>query len=400
MSIRVTSVSRKEQKLSKVAAAIHVITQEDTRRSGATTIPDLLGMVPGLDVAQTDANAWAISSRGFNNQVVDKLLVLIDGRSVYDPPFLGVYWAQRNVPLEDIERIEVIRGPGATLWGANAVNGVINIITNSSKATQGGLLTAGAGSGEAHGLIQYGGKIGREGTYRIFAGYDNYNQLVDEVGQPAADGWHLTHGDFRSDWDLSARDALTVEGDILTGRERETLTSFLSLDPPLVVTFGDAIRPGAGEFLGRWTHTFSDCSDMALQVYYDGVNRSSRGVRQLWHTSDNVLPGYAISLDPSSRSENFSSAFLQDELKLADSLSLTLGSKLEHNTYTGFEVAPSVRLAWAPVERQMGGYVSKAVRADELFANIEKLFPSRPAGNRDISAKSLKKERIELLKTA
>jgi len=389
MNIRVTSVSRKEQKLSKVAAAIYVITQEDIRRSGATTIPDLLRMVPGLDVAQVDANAWAISSRGFNDQIANKLLVLIDGRSVYDPSFSGVFWDEQNVPLEDIGRIEVIRGPGATVWGANAVNGVINIITKSSKDTQGGLLTAGAGSSEAHGLIQYGGKMGRKATYRIFGGYDNYNQLVDEVGQPAADGWHLTHGGFRSDWDLSGRDALTVEGDIITGRERQTLTSFVSLDPPLVGTFSDAIRPGAGDILGRWSHTFSGRSDMALQVYFDGVNRTSSGVRQLWHTfdldfqhhlalgsrqdvvwgfeyrhtSDNILPGYAISLDPSSRSENLSSAFAQDEFKLADSLRLTIGSKLEHNTYTGFEVEPSVRLAWSPAERQtLWAAVSRAIR--------------------------------------
>jgi len=389
MNVRVTSVSRKEQKLSKVAAAIYVITQEDIRRSGATTIPDLLRMVPGLDVAQVDANAWAISSRGFNDQIANKLLVLIDGRSVYDPMFSGVFWDQQNVPLEDIERIEVIRGPGATVWGANAVNGVINIITKSSKATQGGLVTAGAGSSEAHGLIQYGGKIGSEGTYRIFGGYDNYDQLVDEFGQPAADGWHLDHGGFRSDWDLSGRDALTVEGDILAGRERQTLNSFVSLSPPLSGEFSDAIRPGAGDLLGRWTHTFLGRSDIALQVYYDGVNRTALGVRELYHTfdmdfqhhlafgsrqdvvwgfehrhtSDDILPGYAISLNPASRSENLSSAFLQDEFRLADSLSLTLGSKLEHNSYTGFEAEPSARLVWSPAERQtLWAAVSRAIR--------------------------------------
>src|SRR6202162_2984718 len=168
MNIKVTSVSRKEQKLSKVAAAIYVITKDDIRRSGAKNIPDLLRMVPGFDVAQIAANSWAISSRGFNDRFADKLLVLIDGRSAYDPRFSGVYWDQQSVPLEDIERIEVIRGPGATVWGANAVNGVVNIITESSKATQGGLLTAAVGSKEAHGLIQYGGKIGRKGTYRVF----------------------------------------------------------------------------------------------------------------------------------------------------------------------------------------------------------------------------------------
>jgi iron complex outermembrane receptor protein len=410
MNTEVTSVSRKEQKLSKVAAAIYVITQDDIRRSGATTIPDLLRMVPGLDVAQVAANTWAISSRGFNDQIADKLLVLIDGRSVYDPTFSGVYWDQQNVPLEDIDRIEVIRGPGATVWGANAVNGVINIITKSSKVTQGGLATAGAGSSEAHGLVQYGGKAGRAGTFRLFASQDNYNNHVNGFDQPAEDAWHLTHGGFRSDWDLSGRDALTVEGDIITGRERQVLSSFISLYPPLEGLFDDAIRPGAGDILGRWTHTFSGRSDMALQVYYDGVNQTNSGVRQLWHTfdldfqhhvhagsrqdvvwgfeyrhtSDNILPGYAISFNPSSRSENLSSAFVQDEIKLADSLSFTVGSKLEHNSFTGFEAEPSGRLAWSPAERQtLWTAVSRAIRqparSDVNLVFNDEVFPG-PGG--------------------
>jgi iron complex outermembrane receptor protein len=389
LNMQVTSVSRKQQRMSKVAAAIYVITQDDIRRSGATIIPDLLRMVPGLDVAQVDANSWAISSRGFNDQIADKLLVLIDGRSVYDPTFSGVFWDQQNVPLEDIERIEVIRGPGATVWGANAVNGVINIITKSSKATQGGLVSAGAGSSEAHGLVQYGGKINRTGTYRIFGSYDNYNNHVNNVNQPAEDAWHITHGGFRSDWDLSAHDALTVEGDIITGRDRQVLTSFISLYPPLVGTFDDPIRPGAGDILGRWTHTFSNRSDTALQVYYSGVNQTSSGVRELWdtfdldfqnhlalgsrqdvvwgfqyrHTADNILPGYAISYNPSGRSQNLSSAFFQDEIELTDSLSLTLGSKLEHNTFTGLEVEPSGRLAWSPADHQtLWAAISRAIR--------------------------------------
>jgi iron complex outermembrane recepter protein len=371
MNTQVTSVSRKEQKLSKVAAAIYVITQEDIRRSGATTIPDLLRMVPGLDVAQVDANSWAISSRGFNDPRANKLLVLIDGRTVYDPTFSGVYWDQQSVPLEDVERIEVIRGPGATVWGANAVNGVINIITKSSKATQGGLVTAGGGSSEAHELVQYGGKAGRNGTYRIFGSYDNYNNHVNKADQSADDAWHLTHGGFRSDWDLTPRDTLTAEADIIAGRERQVLTTFISLYPPLAATFDNPIRPGGGDILGRWTHTFSGRSDMALQVYYNGINRTDYGARELsntfdldfqhhlaigsrqdvvWgfeyrHTSDSILQGYAISFNPSSLSQNLTSAFVQDEIRLADSVSLTLGSKIEHNIYTGFEAEPSGRLA-------------------------------------------------------
>src|ERR1700736_233405 len=178
MNMEVTSVSKKEQKLSSVAAAIFVITQEDIRRSGATNIPDLLRMVPGLDVAQINAHTWAISARGVNHQFANELLVLIDGRAVYTPLFGGVYWDTQDVPLEDIDRIEVIRGPGATVWGANAVNGVINIITKKAADTQGALVTAGGGTaGQARGTVQYGGTIRGSTSYRIFSDYLSYNTL-------------------------------------------------------------------------------------------------------------------------------------------------------------------------------------------------------------------------------
>ena len=174
MNIQVTSASKKEQKLSEVPSAIFVITQEDIRRSGAMNIPDLLRMVPGLDVAQINANTWAISARGFNLQFANKLLVLVDGRAVYTPLFGGVYWETLDVPLEDIERIEVIRGPGGTVWGANAVNGVISIITKSAAETRGGLLTGGGGTlAQGFGTVQYGGKIKEDSSYRVFAKYLN-----------------------------------------------------------------------------------------------------------------------------------------------------------------------------------------------------------------------------------
>ncbi len=194
-NIQVTSVSKKEQSLSKTGAAVFVITQEDIRRSGMMNIPDLLRMAPGVNVARLDANTWAISIRGFNNRYSDQVLVLIDGRSVYSEAFSGVFWDQLNVPLEDIERIEVIRGPGGTVWGANAVNGVINIITKSSKDTQGGLLTAQTGSAEDLGsLLQYGGKIGSAGTFRAFGDYFNVNPSTLASGATGADGWHGSWG--------------------------------------------------------------------------------------------------------------------------------------------------------------------------------------------------------------
>src|SRR5579862_2672384 len=198
MSMEVTSVSKKEQKVSKVGAAIYVITREDIRRSTATSIPDLLRMVPGLDVAQINSNAAAISIRGFNSKYSDMVLVLVDGRAVYTPTFSGVYWDQLDVPLEDIERIEVIRGPGGTVWGANAVNGVINIITRNARATPGGLIRAGAGPQEsAEGLAQYGGRSDAKGTYRIFGDYANLGNAPAPTGESITDGWHKSHAGFR-----------------------------------------------------------------------------------------------------------------------------------------------------------------------------------------------------------
>src|SRR5580700_12333019 len=218
MNTKVTSVSKKEQKMSQVAAAIFVITQEDIRRSGATNLPDLLRMVPGLDVAQINANSWAISARGFNHQFSDKLLVLIDGRSVYTQTRAGVNWDTQDVPLQDIERIEVIRGPGATVWGANAVNGVINVITKQAKDTQGVLVAAGGGTqDQAFGTAQYGGKIGEDASYRVFTKYLDHNDLPDLTGRLTNDGWHLLHGGFRVDGGLSGNDSMTAQGDIYSG---------------------------------------------------------------------------------------------------------------------------------------------------------------------------------------
>src|SRR3984957_19265515 len=197
MNIQVTSVSKKEQKLSKTGAAVFVITQDDIRRSGATNIPDLLRLAPGVDVAQVDANRWAISIRGFSDQHANKVLVLIDGRSVYNPSFSGVFWDTIDVPLEDIERIEVIRGPGGTVWGANAVNGVINIITMKASSTQGGLITAGGGSEDhADAVAQYGGQLGQSGSYRAFGKYFDIGNATFPDGRQAADGWQSGHAGF------------------------------------------------------------------------------------------------------------------------------------------------------------------------------------------------------------
>jgi iron complex outermembrane receptor protein len=218
--------------LSEVAAAIFVITQEDIHRSGAANIPDLLRMVPGLDVAQINSNTWAISARGFNLQFANKLLVLIDGRAVYTPLFGGVNWDTEDVPLEDIERIEVIRGPGGTVWSANAVNGVINIITKKAADTPGMLVTGGGGTqAQEFGTLRYGGKNTESTNYRIFTNYRNNNHLLDLNGQSAEDGWHLLHGGFRADTKLSQKDSLTAQGDVYTGSEGATIAHAI-LSPP------------------------------------------------------------------------------------------------------------------------------------------------------------------------
>lgn len=224
MNIKVTSLTKQDQKMSQVAAAAFVIGQEDIRRSGATNIPDSLRMVPGLDVAQINANTWAISARGFNSQFANKLLVLVDGRAVYTPTFAQVFWDTLDVPLVDIDRIEVIRGPGGTVWGNNAVNGVINIITKKAQDTQGVLVTGGGGTQEqGFGTIQYGGKIREDTAYRVFTDYFNRDHFPDLSGQDGEDGSHLLHGGFRADSTLSVSDNLMVQGDLYSGSEGESI---------------------------------------------------------------------------------------------------------------------------------------------------------------------------------
>ena len=230
MNIEVTSASKTGQRLSETANAIFVITQEDIRNSGATNVPDLLRMVPGLDVAQINASNWAISARGLNSEFANELLVLVDGRSVYTPLTGGVYWNVQDFVLEDIDRIEVICGPGAAIWGSNAVNGVINIITKRAQDTHGALATAGGGSSDRIlGEDRYGGSSGKL-NYRISSTVREENSLVEPQGGSALDGWNLVHGGFRTDTDLSASDKLTVQGDLYEGQDGLTF-GLLSLAP-------------------------------------------------------------------------------------------------------------------------------------------------------------------------
>jgi iron complex outermembrane receptor protein len=378
MNIEVTSVTKGIQKMSQVAAAVFVIGQEDIRRSGATNIPDLLRMVPGLDVAQINANTWAISARGFDSQFANKLLVLVDGRAVYSPTFAQVYWDTLDVPLEDIDRIEVIRGPGGTVWGTNAVNGVINIITKKAQNTLGTLVTGGGGTLEqGFGTAQYGGMT--KGTaYRIFTTYHNRDHFPDLNGQDGGDGLHLLHGGFRVDSDLSKSDALTLQGDIYTGGEGESIIHSV-LSPPENLTVFRRSHLSGGNVLIKWSHTFSSRSDMTLQFYLDRYKRSGPqssedrntidfdfrhhvvlGSRHdlNWgvgyrHSENKTVGTIDLAFVPANQSGNLVNFFVEDQITLKpERLFLYIGTKLEDNYFTGFDFEPSVRLAWTPTNRQ------------------------------------------------
>jgi len=434
LSVKITSVAKKTQALSEAAAAIFVITQDDIRRSGVTSIAEALRMVPGLQVARIDANKWTITSRGFSGRFSNKLLVLIDGRSVYTPIFSGVFWDAQDTLLEDIERIEVIRGPGATLWGANAVNGVINIITKTAKDTQGGLMYGGAGTEErGFGGVRYGTKSGENTYWRIYTKYFNRDDAVYASGDDAADGWDVLRGGFRMDWQGSGGDTLTLSGDIYDGELGERITT-PSLIFPYSSTTDEEYDQGGGNLLGRWERKISETSDMALQLYYDRYDidpsivsltvdtidmdfqhRFSLGDRQeiIWglgyrYMSDDIDNSATVSFMPDSRDYDIFSAFVQDEIMvIEDLLKLILGSKFEDNDYTGFEVQPNARLVWMPHEQHsVWAAVSRAVRTpsraeDDVQIDLAVIPPGIPQnpgplpvmltalGNRDFDSEEL-----------
>jgi iron complex outermembrane recepter protein len=411
MNIQVTSVSKKEQSLSKAAGSIYVITQDDIRHSGATNVPDLLRMVPGVDVARINANTWAISIRGFNNRYSAKVLVLVDGRSVYTPSNSGVYWDQQTMPLENIDRIEVIRGAGGTVWGANAMNGVINIITKSAKDTRGGLVSAEVGSQDhAQGLAQYGGAAGANGSYRIYGDYTMNGNSPSIAGSPAVDDGHSSQMGFRSDWNLSSRDTLTVEGDALGTSAGQTITTLFANQLPDYHILNEQVQVSSENVLGRWSHTFSDGSEATVQTYYDRFRRvdqaldieTTGNVDFQYHfhvgsrndivtgigyrvTDLNYTNGYEISFGAGHRRDNLFSSFIQDEIRLSNSVSLTMGVKLEHNAYTGYEYEPSVQFVWSPSSRQtVWASVSRAIQQPSWLyaeAQLDSAVVPLPGGN-------------------
>jgi len=391
MNLQVTSVSKRPEPLSQTASAIQVITPEDIRRSGASSLAEALRLASNLQVAQLDSRQCAISARGCNSTSANKLLVLIDGRTVYTPLFSGVFWDVQEVPLADIDRIEVISGPGATLWGANAVNGVINVITKDAKDTQGFLLSGGGGT-EQHGFgtVRYGAALGSSVRARIYVrGFDRDATALPS-GQGAADDWYLGQGGFRMDWEASSASRVTLQGDLYDGR----------IGQP---SAGD-IAVSGGNAMARWSHTISEKSSLAGQLYYDRTHRDIPGTFgedldtydvDLQHSArvgarhdvvwglgyrlinDRVVNGSVLAFLPGHVARQWFTGFVQDEIALVPNrLHVALGTKIEHNDYTGFEIQPSGRVNWRlSPSRTLWAAVSRALRTPsridrELFARV------------------------------
>ena len=381
INIRVTSVSKKEQDLFVTPSAAFVLTNEAIRRSGATSIPDALRLVPGMQVAQIDGNKWAISTRGFNALFSNKLLVLIDGRVVYTPVTGGVYWDLQDFPIDDIDRIEVIRGPGSTVWGANAVNGVVNIISKSSRLTHGGLVTASSGTSDpAIVSLRYGGRVATHGSYRLFVKQSNRGAMEDAAGNAGHDQSRLTQAGFRADLDLSPIDSLTVQGSVLNGSSGQRVIAHLARYAPSPRAEESTISPiRVRNAVARWERTLSPKSSFSVQAFWDHsyrlvVNKAETaqtldlemqhhlavggrhnlvwGVGQRF-SSDRIDVVFAEYFDPASSRTRLFNAFVQDEIALVPGrLNLTVGSKLEHNTFAGLELQPTARIAWFPTPRQ------------------------------------------------
>lgn len=356
--IVVTSVSKRAEKLSTAPSSVFVISAEDIRSSGATSLPEALRLAPNLDVARADANQYAISARGFNSLTANRMLVVIDGRAVYSPLFAGVFWEAQDVMLEDVERIEVISGPGTTLWGANAVNGVINVITRGAQETQGALVAAGGGTRKSKASARYGGSLGERGHYRMYAQYIDRSHTRRESGSDIRDASTHTQAGFRADWVEPSR-ALTLQGDAYRSQIDQV----------------PAAREISGSnLLARWNELLRDGSRLRAQAYLDRTDRRvptnyddsletidiefqhalKPGTRHtfLWgggyRSSRDRFEHGAQLLIPAEKELRLSNVFVQDTIGLRSDLELTLGAKVERNVYSGTEFLPSARLSWRP----------------------------------------------------
>ena len=387
-NVTIVSSSKRAVRLSDAPSSVFVITADDIRRSGATSLPEALRLAPNLQVARISTLGYAISARGFNSTSANKLLVLIDGRSVYTPLFSGVFWDVQDVMLEDIERIEVVSGPGGTLWGVNAVNGVINIITRSSRDTQGVLATGGAGNAEQRAAARYGSSFDSDTKFRVYATQTNFSHTEIQTGADANDAAERTLAGFRADWAKDAEN-LMVRGDVYSGIEGQPL-------PGSIYVIGDQLKLGnvstrGANLTGVWEHHLEDGAGLSVQLYYD---RTSRTVPPTFSDSLDVLDaqfqysanplgvhtfvwgaGYRYGIDrvtnsiyvailPANLNQSWSDVFGQDEITLTNEVQLTLGARVERNDYTGAEFLPNARLAWKPAPDQLlWTSASRAVRA-------------------------------------
>ena len=397
-NIEVTTVAKEPEVLWKTPAAIFVITQQDIQRSGATTIPQTLRLAPGVEVAQINGDQWAIGIRGFGSRLSRSVLVLIDGRIVYSPLTAGVYWEVQDYLIEDIDRIEVIRGPGGTIWGPNAVNGVINIITKSSKDTLGGLASGGAGNVEqGFAGARYGGTVGKDLTYRVYGkGFGRSPQYHPQA--PDYDGWRGGQAGFRMDWSAGGRDSYTISGDGYYQSFGENVTDS-SYNPPANYTFFGQAPLSGGNILGHWRRKLGDKKDLQVDAYYDQTSRHELNFGDVRNTfnvdaqyrfplrrqeittglglyashgsEEQVLTG--LEFRPPVRTDQIYSAFLQDEIALVPNrLSLYAGSKFLKTNYTGLLLEPSVRLLYTPTATQtLWAAFTQAVRTP---ADVERDF--------------------------
>jgi len=415
--IEVSSVSKRPERLADAPAAIYVITREDMRHAGVTTVPEALRLAPNLQVARTSASSYAISARGFNGSSANKLLVLIDGRTVYSPLNSGVFWDVQDVLLEDIDRIEVVSGPGGTLWGANAVNGVINILTRSAKDAASTTASMRAGSHEHGGSVRHGWRIGEDTAVRLYAKALHQDATERADGSALPDAWHRQQAGFRADWGAGT-DSATVQGDIYSAHSG--------------LSGGGDVKLSGGNLLLRWNREFGGGSGLQLQAYCDRTRRRQiatlLGFKEdldtcdadfqhrialpdehdvVWgggwreqrdETSGNALFGFR----PPKRALRYVNLFVQDTRPLTPELKLTAGAKLERNTYTAIEFQPSLRLAWKPGEQHLvWAAVSRAVRTPsrvdrdfDVFVNLNFGNPGSPYNARLLGGSHFVSERL------
>lgn len=398
MNMNVSSVSKREQTFASAAAAIHTITQEDIRRRGVTNLADALAQAPGIEVARINSAMWAITARGFNSQVSNRLLVLIDGRTIYAPLFSGVYWDEQMPSLDDIQRIEVIRGPGASLWGANAVNGVVNIVTYDSEQTQGLNTVAGIGN-EERGFVRfrYGGQAGTL-SGRVNAQVRKVDAARTLDGRSAQDDFEVRQGGVRLDWRPQTTDKITLDAGV-TETHRQQVTaesqSIARLSEPRS-HFG----ANAGYLLGNWAHALDSGDGVIMQAYIDVDDRvdplnTSKRLTADYELQYNVMAtelqrwtwgleyryvkyllegSFVVAVGEKMLRNETLTAFVQDEIRLTDTVNATIGVKFEDGYAAETEYQPSVRLAWQPEnDLTLWGSISRAIRVPSLLESREVL---------------------------